>query len=199
MASKGFTLLEIVVVTSIMLILALVVFLDYRGTEKDFALTRSAHKLSQDLRQVQEMAMSTRKTPEEWPFEGVFPKGGYGMYFTTNPENSDSYILFADCDDEKDYDSLVTTHTCFEADIGLGQSINEKIKDFILEEGIKIKELQVDSVQVNELAITFVPPDPEITIAGGGKTKAIITLCLEDNKDVIKKVTINKVGLIDTE
>jgi len=196
----GFTLLEIVVVTSIIIVLALVVFFDYRGIEKDFALTRSAHKLSQDLRQVQEMAMSSQKTPLgcEQVEPGVFPKGGYGIYFI---QDSDSYILFADCDNGKDFDSSSTTHTCAEADIGPGNSLKEKIKDFILEDGIKIKELWVDSVQVsdNDLEITFRPPDPTITIDGGNGVKAVIILCLKDNEDVIKKVSINKVGLIDTE
>ncbi|MCK4474139.1 type II secretion system protein [Candidatus Parcubacteria bacterium] len=195
---KGFTLLEIVMVTSIMLILALVVFLDYRGTEKDFALSRSAHKLSQDLRQGVEMAMSSQKTPMgcEQVEPGVFPKGGYGIYFV---QDAQSYILFADCDNEKDYDSSVTTHTCVDAEPGPLKSLNEKIEEFFLEEGIKIKELQVDSVQVNELEITFTPPDPTITINKGDGVKAVITLCLKENEDIIRKVTINNVGLIDTE
>ncbi len=188
MTSKGFTLLEIVVVTSIIILLTVVVFVDYRGTEKDFALTRSAHKLSQDLRQVEEMAMSSQKTPLEFG-EQVFPKGGYGIHFV---ENSDSYILFADCNDNNNYDRTGGAISCEEA-TNL-TPYPETIKEFFLEEGIKIKEVVPFPSPLN---ITFTPPDPTITISGG--TQAVITLCLKDNQEITKTITVNTVGLIDTE
>jgi type II secretory pathway pseudopilin PulG len=191
----GFTLLEIVVVTSIIMLLSVVVFVNYQGTEKDLALSRSVHKLSQDLRQVQEIAMSCQKTPLEFG-EQVFPKGGYGMYFI---ENSDSYILFADCDGDHEYDDW-GPYSCEDADYKLGQSCDETLEVISLEQGIKIKELQVDSIQVNELPITFIPPDPTIIISGADSNQlAEIILCLKDNENITKNVTINKVGLIDTD
>ena len=200
MSQKAFTLLEITVVIAIIGLLAVIVLANYRGGEKQSALLRSAHRLAQDLRQAEEMAISSRKTPEgcEQIEEGVFPKGGYGIRFE---KDSDSYILFADCDSEGDYDDSGSAFYCEEgengAEPGLGNSLNEIIEEITLEEGIKIKKLQVDSFQVDFLPITFTPPDPTVTIDEGDGNEATITLCLKDNENITRTITVNKAGLID--
>ena len=91
-SGAGFTLLEITVVIAITSILATIFVIGYRGNEKQFALQRSAFRLSQDLRTAQEMAMAGER------FNGAFPTGGYGLYFA---QDSNSYILFADCNNDK--------------------------------------------------------------------------------------------------
>lgn len=195
----GFTLLEITVVIAIISLLAVIILVNYRGGEKQSALLRSTHRLAQNLRQVEEMAISSRKTPPEFG-EEVFPQGGYGIYFEIDPAAPKGYhiILFADCDGEGDYDDLVTAHTCAEAEPGLGNSRDETIREpLLLEEGIKIQKLQVDSFPVDLLPITFTPPDPTVTIAGGNE--AVITLCLKDNESITRTVTVNIAGLIDTK
>jgi len=200
MSQKAFTLLEITVVIAIIGLLAVIVLANYRGGEKQSALLRSAHRLAQDLRQAEEMAISSRKTPGgcEQIEEGVFPKGGYGIRFE---KDSDSYILFADCDSEGDYDDSGSAFYCEEgengAEPGLGNSLNEIIEEITLEEGIKIKKLQVDSFQVDFLPITFTPPDPTVTIDEGDGNEATITLCLKDNENITRTITVNKAGLID--
>lgn len=196
--NKAFTLLEITVVIAIIGLLAVIILVNYRGGEKQFALLRSTHRLAQDLRQAEEMAISSQEIPLEFDQEGGFPKGGYGIYFEIDPTVPKGYhiILFADCDGEGDYDDLVTAHTCAEATSGPGNSRDETIEELSLEEGIKIQKLQVDSFPVDFLPITFIPPDPTVIIAGGNE--AAITLCLKDNENITKTITVNKTGLIDT-
>jgi len=187
--------LELTVVVLIIGLLAAIVLANYRGGEKQSALLRSTHRLAQDLRQAEEMAMSSREIPLEFDPEGGFPKGGYGIYFV---KDSDSYILFADCDSDGDYYYLEGPFSCKEADYLKGQHRNETIKELTLEEGIKIKELFPLSPE-NSLSVTFKPPDPEVTIAGGDETLAVITLCLKDNENITRTITVNKAGLIDTK
>jgi prepilin-type N-terminal cleavage/methylation domain-containing protein len=193
MNQKAFTLLEITVVVAIIGLLAAIVLANYRGGERQSALLRSAHSLAQDLRRVEEMAISSQKTSPEFG-EEVFPRGGYGIYFEIDPEAPKGYriILFADCDQEADYDDW-GPYSCAEATSGLGNSRDEAIETIALEEGVEIKTL----FPISPLAITFIPPDPEVKIAGGDEILAVITLCLKDDPTITRTVTVNKAGLID--
>jgi prepilin-type N-terminal cleavage/methylation domain-containing protein len=197
MSQKAFTLLEITVVVAIIGLLAAIVLANYQGGEKQFALLRSTHRLAQDLRRTEEMAISSQKTPPGFEEEEVFPKGGYGIYFEINPELPKGYhiVLFADCNGNGEYDKIGAAISCKDATDFTPYP--EKIEELSLEEGIKIKELQVDSFSVDFLPVTFIPPDPEVKIASGDENLAVITLCLKDAPAVTRTITINKAGLID--
>ena len=95
---KAFTLVELMIVSSIILLLTAVVLINYRAGNQQLALDRSAHKLAQDIRIAQEMAMSPR---EECGATGVF-RGSYGIYLH-RVQYPNSYLLFADCNDDKAY------------------------------------------------------------------------------------------------
>ena len=168
MLKRGFTLIELLVVASIIIILTTTFFANYRGGERQFSLTQSAQKLAQDLRTTEEMALAG----EKWA--GVFPSGGYGIYFTNN---SNSYILFADLDGDKEYD------------------VGEKVKDLFLEENVIISSISPSS----PLNITVFPPNPTVTIKPSGQSavnSATITITLAGKT---KTITINIVGLIDVD
>jgi prepilin-type N-terminal cleavage/methylation domain-containing protein len=185
---KGFTLLEITVVVSIIILLSTIFIANYRGGEKQFALQRSAHKLVQDLRRAQEMAMSSQRTSSEFGSETV-PQGGYGISFK---KDLNSYILFADCDGDGKFDETGEALSCQKAT--KVTPFPEKIKELSLEEGIKITKL-LPSLE-NSLSITFLPPDPKVIITPSGSS-ASITLTF--NSQSKKVIIINTVGLIDIE
>jgi len=167
---KGFTLVELTVVIAIIILLSGLVLTNYRVGEREYALLRSAQKLAQDLRRAQKMAMASETLPAKCG--GEFSAGGYGIYFVTA---SNSYILFADCDDNGEYD--------------LGP---EKIEEIFLESKIKISTLSSDPFSLN---ITFFPPDPTIIIKPSANP-ATITL---KNDGKTKTVKINTAGLIEID
>jgi len=128
--SKGFTLIEMLVVITIIAILTTISIPFYQGSRKKMLLQNITNKLAQDIRKAQEMAMATKES------QCGIPKGGYGVYFV---ENQKKYILFADCDGNEKYDGGI-----------------EKFKEINLEKGAQIYQLFPSS----PLTITFSPPDP---------------------------------------
>jgi type II secretory pathway pseudopilin PulG len=179
---KGFTLLEITIVVSIIILMGTIFVINFRGGEKQFALQRSAHKLAQDLRRAQETAMSSQI------FEDSFPKGGYGIYLE---KGSNSYILFADCDGNQTYSEAGFAQSCAEA--GTNDPFREKIEEISFEKGIYISEF---SPEENSVAITFFPPDPKITI---NPSNSSILINLTFDGKIKRAVSINSVGLIDVD
>lgn len=179
----GFTLLEVTIVIFTLAILTSIVLANYRGGERGFSLLRSAHKLAQDLRTTQEMAMAGEM------FYGDFPKGGYGIYFIAN---SNSYIRFADCNSNGTYDGEISLvcPDCSGASC-IDNVFSEKVEELFLEEKIKVSNLSPSS----PLNITFFPPDPTITI-NPPSNFATTTLTLNGRYKYIK---INTVGLIDVD
>lgn len=117
---RGFTLIEILVVIAIIILLSGIIFSNYRSGESQFALLRSAHKLTQDIRRAQEMAMSMREYP------GPIPKG-YGVYF--NFATATQYLIYRDISEptNKRYDR------------------NEEIETLFVEKGVKISKISLST------------------------------------------------------
>lgn len=170
--NKGFTLIELFVVITIIGLLSSILFLGKTGEEKKLALQRSIFQLSQDLREVQEMAMGF--------WQEVCPDGaatGFGIYFhpISLPQ---SYLLFADCNNDKHRDG----------------------DDKILREVKLEKEVKIHSLSPSPLDIVFVPPDPKTYINEvESGTEGVITLCLKVDSSEQKILRINNVGRIEIE
>jgi len=164
--SKGFTLTELLVVTSIILILTVVVLASYKFFQSGIFLQQSTNRLIQDIRRMEGMAIAAQECSSCDPKNYKY---SYGVYF--NSSSQDSYILFADCNNNKNYDG--------------NDDIIEKVK--------LDKDIIISSLSANSLSIVFSPPDPEVDI-NPSSDEAEITL--SDNKGRSKKVIINKAGLI---
>jgi len=173
--NKSFTLVESLVVIVIIVILSLIILPSYNSMRQQLAFQRSASKLAQDIRKVQEMAMSAQE------FDGNVPEGGYGIRLSKTPSSNKYYILFADTDNNKKYDPGT-----------------DKIKEIYFEQGIKIKDLSEQHIN-----IIFKPPDPEVYLLDNDAeelgSEVIIVICLTDDESKTKTIKINKAGLIYVE
>ena len=166
---KGFTLIEILVTSSIIVILAAILVANFPGGGKQFALQQTAHKLIQDLRKAQEMAMSAK---EESCAGGE--ANGFGIHFEMASPNS--YTLFANCDAFYDYDS----------------GIDKDLQNIPLETGIKILNLSADPSD-----IVFAPPGPATYINHTAFSTAQIIISVESDTSKTKIIRVNSSGLIE--
>jgi prepilin-type N-terminal cleavage/methylation domain-containing protein len=167
LAKKGFTLIELVVVIGLIALMTALVLPNYRSGDQRLALQRSAHKLSQDLRRVQEMAISAKEfdgAPADYDYS-------YGVYL--REDQPTQYILFADLDNGKDYDS------------------GEEIEILAFETRVEIGNLSPAS----SLTIVFSPPDPTVTLSPDASSVSI-TIEVETLQ---KNIRVNKAGLIYVE
>lgn len=134
MKQKGFTLIELLTVFGIIIFLSAIILINYRTSGEQFALQRSAHKLTHDIRRAAELAMSSKE------FQGNIPQGGYGIHL--RQANDDYYILYADTNGNEKYDA-----------------VDGKVETIYFEKGVFIKFLSK-----NNLSINFKPPNPTVKI-----------------------------------
>ena len=126
----GFTLIELLTVTAIVIFMTVLTLPNFVAGAKDYALQRSSHKLAQDLRKAQEMAVASQE------FKGKAVPGGYGLYLQNN---SNVYVLFADTNSNKMYDGPA-----------------EEVESLGVERGVNIGFLS----PLYYLTVVFVPPNP---------------------------------------
>jgi len=163
----GFTLVEFLVVIGIIAILTLILFVNYQPFKEELALQRATAKLAQDIRRAEGMAISS----QEFSSCGSGYKHQYGIFFKQSKPKE--YSLFADCNNNGDYDQGVDKIVGEVIDIESGASITNLSSSF--------------------LRIVFSPPDP-IVIINPSADLAIITLSNSEGQSKI--IGVNKAGLI---
>jgi prepilin-type N-terminal cleavage/methylation domain-containing protein len=182
-SEKSFTLTEVLVVIAIIGFLTAIILPNFRAGEKQFALQRAAHELAQDIRRVQEMAMSAKECGE---CGGATP-AGYGIIFDIGWDDK-KYILYADTQPPQGNEFYTPADTIIEPPY------------IELEKGVYIQAINTPP---NKVGINFKPPDPETKIkyqeSGGEIDEAIITLSLETDPAKTKLIKVNKAGLIYAE
>ncbi len=122
-SKMGFTMLELVISTGIILLLSAILIPNYNNLRHRFSLSRSAYKLAQDVRRIQEMATSAKEV------EGAIPDG-YGLYIEPGNEN---YLLYADRNQDEHYNPGIDT----------------LIESISLEDGVVIGELSFSPLGIN--------------------------------------------------
>ena len=177
---SGFTLVEMLVVMAIVSILSVVVLADYRWGGHQYSLRRSAGYLSQDLRGVQEMAMSVREVSG-----GKIPPGGYGINLKALDRN---YKVFGEISDPLNYE--------------YNDGTDEVVSVTNLEEDVEISNMcltdngGVETCGYSSLNITFTPPDPTIRFNGSENyTEAVIILKSLKTEEVAE-VVVGRSGLV---
>ena len=183
----GFTVIELLVVIAIITVLPAIVISNFPQIQKQFAISRAVYKFSQDIRSVQDMALSS--LPYKDQFGESKEVSGYGIYVDINVLGNKKYILYADNNDNqasnKEYDEL--DYIVSEIDFSLTES------------EIVIKE--INNVYNNSVSINFNPPNPDTTITelNQGANKVDIVFAVGSDLTRTRTVSINTVGLIEVK
>ncbi|OGZ35838.1 MAG: hypothetical protein A3A94_01635 [Candidatus Portnoybacteria bacterium RIFCSPLOWO2_01_FULL_43_11] len=188
-SSAGFTLLELLVVIVIIIIITIVALLNYRGIQEEFTLRREAQNLTSALIETQVFAMAVKEFPSG---SAKFPAHGINFNIITN---DDKYTFFGD-----KYTSLAD-----DGDKIYTDSANEKIKEYLFKNSIKIQELCGDEISnppgdcsISSLDIVFLRPDPIIYLTGNSPPKDFddIRIELQSPNNKTKSVIFKKIGEI---
>jgi len=170
MKNKGFTIIELLIVISLVSTMSVLVFYDYGKNTKIFALERSAQKISQDLRITQQKSMAG-----EGSSEGL---NGYGIIFDVSNNN---YSIYLNNNETPYYDT--------------GDDIIETIE---MPSDVKILNTKKDGSLLQPISISFFPPDPIVYIYDDyNNAEAIVTLSLVDDETKKRIVKINNSGGVE--
>lgn len=186
--SGGITLAEILVVIFIIAVILMILVPDFPKIQRQFALSRATYKFAQDLRRVQNIALSGVKI-------NSLDIAGYGVFVDIRNQPVKEYIIYIDIKQN-----------------GLGNNQYDPLTDHIIETidltkdapGVIIRGFNL--IDNNYVSINFNPPNPTTSISnlaiinGAESNRAGIIFSLESdpiNSTNTRTVYIWKSGLIE--
>ncbi len=178
----GFSLVELLVALSIIILLSTVVISRFSQFKLQVSLTKVAYKFAQDTRKAQGLALSSAQYRDA---SGALQSvKGYGVY--ADQLNNKKYIIYADkAPGTQNYD--------------VADYIVETVDFSSIEPGIIIKE--VDNVVGQTVSINFTPPNPSTTITQlvPGQSRVDVVFALASDQTKTKTVSINTAGLVEVK
>ena len=167
--NRGFSLIELVVVMAIFITVSSVVFVSQGRFGGNTMITNLAYDVALTMRQAQVYGISVRKVKAVSDPEGIaqFDRS-YGIHLGT----AGYYILFADADNDKKYNTASNSNTGCLASPPSG--LPECVSFFKIEQGNYVKQFcggtdcfgSLTNGKIDRLEILFHRPEPEPTIWG---------------------------------
>jgi prepilin-type N-terminal cleavage/methylation domain-containing protein len=203
--SKGSTLIEVIVSISIIAIFSIIVVSDFPTIKRQFAVSRAAYALSQNIRRAEDFGFSGVQVTDG---DGdLVNTNGYGFYI--NPAlNDHQYLIYADTDggDDQEFSS---GESCNNNQVLPGQDcIVEQTDLATVEQEVYIKGVySLTSCTLEDISfcpstdwvsINFMPPNPTVKITNDlGEPESKIGIVLGAiNTGTERVVFINSTGLI---
>ncbi len=168
----GFTLVELLVSLSIIILITTIFLANYKSTNKRSGLVLATQKLASDIRLIQTYSLGAKEN------NGIVPPGGWGIVFDKTLDNNTSIIIFAD-DSSLDFTRALDG--------------SEDVETVDFPEGIYI-ELLDTSISVSKADLVFLPPKPTTYI--NANSTETLNIQLSDGVSTTT-IQVNQFGLID--
>lgn len=171
--ANGFTLVELLVTTGIVVLMTAVAAPAWRAGQRQLSLNAQAYRMAQNIRLVVEYSLQGK--PVACPGAGSLK--GYGIYISSGTPGS--YLSFAECGNNWIYVE--------------GQ--DAPIATYALEDGVFVSAV---SPGPNASAV-FAPPDPLVYLGPGNPSVLRVTLALSERPQETKEIIINTKGVIEIQ
>jgi len=185
----GATLTELIVVLFVIILFSVVAVSNFPKMARHFALSGAAYDLAQNVRKVQDLALSGLQTDD------TIGAKGYGIYINLAFDD-EKYYLYVDKGDyfDKYYDGYGSD--CAPGGYGQSDCVLESIDINKENQGLFIKRFE--NLMASSVSINFSPPNPETTITPSAlETGIVLGLRSEPSYEIT--VWINNGGLIKVE
>ena len=197
--NQGFSLVEVLVSISIIVMIISTVLYNYGGFNDRLAISAGAQEIAIAVRQAQTYGL----TVKEVAVGGGSFSSAYGVYFDYNSTPT-NYYIFADTNNNHKYD----------VGSGCGSGSTECIEKFTLRNGVTITSVCNETAcaptgalsTVRMMDVTFLRPNPDATIyfttaAGADVITNALTgkVVLTSNKGNTVTVTIESTGQVSVQ
>jgi len=173
----GFTIVELIVTTSILIIVTTLIFAKYPTFRENISLKKTAQEIALAVRQAQTYGLGVRGFQTGTGI--VFP--GYGVHFDV--ASPDSFILFAD-----------------------GVSGNNTVESFKVQTGERLSSLCANiktsppgTCGFNTMDIIFSRPNPLVILRSGASSFSDAEIKIISPRGQIKTIVILSTGQISVE
>ena len=186
MITRGFSLIELLVVTGIFVVITGVVLANNAQFNSSVLLGNAAYDVALSVRQAQVYGLSTQQ------YSGEF-QVGYGVHFAGTTE----YLVFADLDPEhnKRYDAG-TDQIVQQITLGRGHTI----KRFCGVKTDTTEDCSDNDATLTHLDIGFLRPNPDATVTGDSPTAySTAKIVLQSKNGETRTVTIQSTGQISVK
>ena len=137
MSKKGFTIIELMVIAGIFVIVAGMVFANFRRGENSSTFLLATEEVASNIRKTQTQTLTGSIEQE------IVASGGFGVYFNLNQPNQ--YLIFRDD----------------------GNQIYENGVDTLIASTTLPANIVISALSNNPLTIIFKPPKPTVYLNGG--------------------------------
>lgn len=187
MKEEGFTIIELLVVVSVILVLLAVATPSFYQQRQEFSLHKAAYQFAQDVRRAQDMALSSAEYVDS--VGNRHAVAGYGIFLDLNSLGNTKYILYADNvasgQGNQEYDTL--------------DFVVETIDLSLIDSQVLIK--QIENVTSDSASINFDISNLNTSIdnLSFGQNSISIIFSLSSDPSKTKTTLINSVGLVQLQ
>lgn len=176
--SRGFTLVELLVVSAIVLIFTAMIFFRQARFNSTTILRSLTYSVALSVRQAQVYGTSVRETSAG---SGVFAQG-YGVYIPSFGSAANTYYIFADADGDGAYD------------VGEGLPIYKLGSSYALQSACTVAVGASTCTSPTSLTVYFRRPNPDACIA----SNVAPTACAAGASAVFSRAYITLVNTVNT-